>query len=527
MTSLRDIELIPISYFSEINSDLELNLLRYYYIKSVYDNMTPQARRLVDQPSFYYYYFKEPESPNRLDRVLTNVLKNSDNTFTYLAVIAEGVKIDDVYPMVVDMNVMDVIISYIVDLDTLINLSITNKQMYEHMNIKSINPSRIGVNRPVIDWKDLIREYSKIHATIYYKSNNINEHLSSDMPANKTIIANVLRDGRLDIIATDNRYLDPKYLKYCTDPFVITSIIKQNVFKKNYTEPLKLTIRPESFIINGRFNIDLYLFYIQDFTVDYITYDFVNYNLNVNLDQAYIDAQILDFQLIIPSDKLDPLLIGPNNLDQLPKSRYDELIRNPNTKMVYDLIYQRKIKLDIYGASSAVSNQYVTAGNEVIVLIFETLKRQYQEEFMYIALDNAHWSAAEYMYNTFGPILNPVDKFINIRGKMTVERIKLIKQIATSLIFVIIYDKDDIIGGENDDISILEYFRLNNDLKYSIKITDADIRNMLRLDNMKSMAFVMPYLTHEEFKEILPKISNNQKKRLEYYYNKLMNDRVE
>lgn len=95
-------------------------------------------------------------------------------------------------PPYVTTDVMLLIMFNVNNLDDVVDIALTSKQINNQLNtlyMVSLLDRRFNIIRPVINWKDLIRENSKVNPTKYTHI----EVNAPDYPSMKTLVRNALR----------------------------------------------------------------------------------------------------------------------------------------------------------------------------------------------------------------------------------------------------------------------------------------------------------------------------------------------
>lgn len=515
MSSLSDIENIPDSYFKDVAPDLPVMISRYYYIQHLKDNnkLDSDLLQMVNQPDFYYYYINnmiesQPQFPNE---IILQIALSSDN------------------------------------LDTIINMSLTNSYLNNKLKNKiylNIIKNNVGVQRPVINWYDLIYENSKIHSTKY---------LVVDIDG-KLLLENAIRDNNLELIEIYWEHFDIQMLLICNTPRTFKALIYeiQQLPKFGYTNYHTNIILSLPCILDNKFLPEYFKFIYNEIIPQWPQYfilDGVNIRLFIN--EAFNNAILLDYPIDQLFDHIDIInschsisvkslyyyicnnIVGPNNIKYIDKSLIP--LDNHNIDMVLELL-ESNIITD-YSLDKAV-----TAGNylhliyydmklydfdiDVVKYLVEVKGQVVTKEHINDAMRGCNYDIAVYLFNVYNKPFT-LNKYLN--HYVDLKCLQTIEYICPGKLKDIIFNISDyhyILGGDNDDISCIVYiYSMIGNYDF---LTRRYIKTMISKDNIKCLAEFCRYGTISYFIDgtLLKithmkvfKLTKYQTEKLKYYLN--------
>lgn len=420
------------------------------------------------------------------------------------------------------------------NLDSIISASKVNKQLNHFLTSRvQLIANHLNIIRPVINWSDLIRENSKIHATEYAKVTTriSDDDWLTDLVTRDLLLQNAIYEDRDDLVLNYLDILTPDSLIDCQSESMIIFIFHQ-------LSTLVGTYKPNQYVNlnclspNGKFNDKLFRLW-NAITIKRInnnlTYDDCSIVLDyiIELDYA-IDMAIRDDYPINKLLDLDSINwnnlnydnIGKNNLKILTPEG-DLIKKYNNTKLL-----AKYFKIIRYSPPiNRVLDYHDGNGDELIKYVFEDLNYPIDDQVLSIIGNNNHWPAIIYFKDKYPQILNYL--YNGLVFIITKEVLDYLVQIfplnrINELISEITIFIGDINGGKNDSPELVQYMD-----KIGIKLNNYDylIASCILKDNIRTAAYVMklsniPYNTWSKYNFNMTNCTRDRiTERLQYYSN--------
>lgn len=412
------------------------------------------------------------------------------------------------------------------DLDDVINIALTSKQVNERLNTPyytKLLAHHLGIDRPVIDWEDLIRENSKIRATKYAK---VKDDVV-DYPNMRTIVRNALKYNKY--VNKYLEYIELNDIVYSTDVDTIKMLF--GLLYEKGTDTVT-TIKPECLDSDGKFSMSILYTYMDEIIPKYGKY-FTGSKLIIDLENAINQILIQD----IPIDsiftnitnmnyyisvstnagnkyslKMNNWMIGPNNWEYI--NNY-EIFYNPCTK----LVFQNAIKIppmpfinysNLQSACQAVTVSDRKPGIEVVKYLVEVVRTEVTNDLVNLALYSYNIQIAQYLIIQLGNsyvfdkdmYTNQKPRFVHIK----VEDINLLYQILGDQLHYVLRMFKFI--NPDDDIIVFEMLvgKVPDDYFETL------LTYQIEQDNIRSVAFIS-----KQINKTVNGLTTDQERRLSYY----------
>lgn len=423
----------------------------------------------------------------------------------------------------------DILISIALSMDNfdqIVNMSSTNSilnQLLKNPLYLETIKNNVGVIRPVIDWKDLMRENSKINPTEYAI---ICEDVP-DYPSYNILLENAISGNRHDLIQKYFQHFIPEMFSNCnssnTLKMLLITLYKSNLILHNKPDQF------EELIIylneDGQFSPEYFKFIhyiiIPQFPSIYIKSNGIVYN--VKLRPRIEDVILADYPLdelftpniinkssdgIIVDNISYPILshqVGPNNL------KYSDYIlsKNPRSDMIINLIQSGNITNINLQSAVSVSSNVNDNGLDLVKYLVEVNNEIITESLIDDAVSNGNFDIALYLFNNYPNYDNdPPEEIlssINLRGLQILHHIypNQFEDIVTNDIITV---KDNIYGGDNDNPECMLYIHSITGNCNFIFNCDNEYYNMVTMDNIKCASIL--YNDNKELFKIEHDIDN-------------------
>lgn len=191
----------------------------------------------------------------------------------------------------------DVVIQSIIcqadSLDDIIDIALTSSRINNLLKstyMINVVQERFNIKRPVLDWSDLLRENSKIHATKYAKTSDVYD-IYTDYPYVGQLVCNVLRENYL----VDRYYSDVTISDYscATDIDVI-----DRLFADLHTRSIQNITRKRIYINSkckdqyNKFSIDIFRHYLDVIVPKYFSTPFI-----ITTNSVHVEV-VIDFHIV-------------------------------------------------------------------------------------------------------------------------------------------------------------------------------------------------------------------------------------
>lgn len=442
--------------------------------------------------------------------------------------------------MIFHLDVILDVINNIDNLDDIVGLSLVDQQLNDKLKgmFKHIS-KQVGVNRPVLDWYDLIRENSKVNATRY----SIIKNYVPDYPDNITLLVNAIISSNYQLIdkyhilnPSDDIIVCLKYAPSVEVALYIEGLIDiyiatENSKYVNHDIGNRIIVDP-SCIVDGQFSVDLYLHYTNHYLNKVILYgDTIQKIINVSLSNSFnsmikLDIDIIQFTInnqhpIIINNIVNNMIgnenmiymdkVGPNNLkyiNHLDEFHTMELFSNPRSQMVIDYIKKNNVHItnEHLLATLEPSNHYPHDHllTQYLIINYGLVPTN---KMIDVCIQYGSFKILEYLITIVDYQGVKYEGRYYSQYNLTKDDILLINSVRPDF-FNKCYFKDsnnNIYGGTNDDYSLIKFL-----IKYVNPPTtfwlSYALQNVVESDNICTLKYIItqfPYIYQLEGKKVI------------------------